>query len=560
MILDVEGVEDARIPALGWVLCANYRSGQVRVLYGEHVEWLQDVMVEGVWSEPFESARPQASKNLFGSCVAFSRDSLLLCPSTATSEPIFFQFINRVLYAANSLVLLLAALNDSLKVGCQTYKTLNEARTRGLENTVLKTPTTNGSINRLIHHNLKVESAGWVIQEKTVPEPFRRFSSYKQYLQSSLWGCLDNAKATSRKFPFQLVTTQSRGYDSTAVNALLGPHKPDRAFTCKDSKPVGEVFRKGQQSRGPSDDGSEISAQLGFECDKLERDAFLQNLDLEILFNAAVHNNEDRNLQPIFNLLGAPSLLLTGTMGELWYNQRSMEHANFEKDADNLLKRADLSGFGMSEARLWKSIIHIPVPYIGARQRESIHQITESEEMDPWRLNNDYDRPISRRIAEEAGVKRESFGQKKMGSVVLMPMPELPLASNTRRDYLEDLVRNKLLSPWQKPVLGAVQRYNNWIRWTNPNRYFSNHRRYPAFYYLSRLIEKLTGKRFRFRPLLGHLEAELYRYSCNRIVSEYTWLSSAFRSTSVTHAANENSQQNDPGSEHLKQGEGLTQN
>jgi hypothetical protein len=33
--------------------------------------------------------------------------------------------------------------------------------------------------------------------------------------------------------------------------------------------------------------------------------------------------------------------------------------------------------------------------------------------MIPWRLNNSYDRPIPRRIAEEAGVPRHLFGQKK---------------------------------------------------------------------------------------------------------------------------------------------------
>ena len=33
--------------------------------------------------------------------------------------------------------------------------------------------------------------------------------------------------------------------------------------------------------------------------------------------------------------------------------------------------------------------------------------------MAPWRLGNDYDRPIPRRIAESAGVPRAAFGQRK---------------------------------------------------------------------------------------------------------------------------------------------------
>jgi hypothetical protein len=38
-----------------------------------------------------------------------------------------------------------------------------------------------------------------------------------------------------------------------------------------------------------------------------------------------------------------------------------------------------------------------------------------SEKMSPWRLGNDYDRPIAHRIAEELGhVPRHLFGQRKL--------------------------------------------------------------------------------------------------------------------------------------------------
>ena len=39
--------------------------------------------------------------------------------------------------------------------------------------------------------------------------------------------------------------------------------------------------------------------------------------------------------------------------------------------------------------------------------------------MDPWRLGTGYyDRPIARRMAEEAGVPRASFGHQKVGTAV----------------------------------------------------------------------------------------------------------------------------------------------
>ena len=54
-------------------------------------------------------------------------------------------------------------------------------------------------------------------------------------------------------------------------------------------------------------------------------------------------------------------------------------------------------------------------------------------EMDPWRLGTTYDRPIPRRIAEDAGLAREMFGQVKMASVLEYPAPRLPLNPALRR-------------------------------------------------------------------------------------------------------------------------------
>lgn len=49
-----------------------------------------------------------------------------------------------------------------------------------------------------------------------------------------------------------------------------------------------------------------------------------------------------------------------------------------------------------------------------------LSKIAKSEAMRPWRLNTEYDRPIPRRIAEEAGVPRELFGQKKQAAAMLI--------------------------------------------------------------------------------------------------------------------------------------------
>mgnify|MGYP003408922933 CR=1 FL=1 len=47
-----------------------------------------------------------------------------------------------------------------------------------------------------------------------------------------------------------------------------------------------------------------------------------------------------------------------------------------------------------------------------ARMRSvaAINRVSRSDEMKPWQLGNDYDRPIPRRLLEERGVPRDAFG------------------------------------------------------------------------------------------------------------------------------------------------------
>jgi hypothetical protein len=102
---------------------------------------------------------------------------------------------------------------------------------------------------------------------------------------------------------------------------------------------------------------------------------------------------------------------------------------------DDWLKRKDSTGLGFCEHRLLKGVIHCPVPFWGIRNLLDIKKISEHAEMKPWSVGGDYDRPIPRRIAEEAGVSRALFGQKKSATTI----DELllcPLSSELMREYL----------------------------------------------------------------------------------------------------------------------------
>ena len=55
--------------------------------------------------------------------------------------------------------------------------------------------------------------------------------------------------------------------------------------------------------------------------------------------------------------------------------------------------------------------------------------------MQPWSIGGTYDRPIARRIGEEAGVPREAFGQTKLATVVEVMPPYLPHGTELQREF-----------------------------------------------------------------------------------------------------------------------------
>ena len=103
-------------------------------------------------------------------------------------------------------------------------------------------------------------------------------------------------------------------------------------------------------------------------------------------------------------------MLLTGFHGGVVWDRQAK--------VVNGLARKDLSGSTLSEVRLRQDFIHLPVPFIGATRHDVLLRIANSEEMRSYRVGGSYDRPIARRMAEERGVPRQSFGQSKKGSSI----------------------------------------------------------------------------------------------------------------------------------------------
>jgi hypothetical protein len=181
---------------------------------------------------------------------------------------------------------------------------------------------------------------------------------------------------------------------------------------------------------------------------------------------------------------------------------------------DSTIKRLDVAGHGLGELRLVVGFIHVPVLFIGARRKADIIKITESSEMDPWRLGSKYDRPIARRIAEEAGVPRQMFGQSKMGSVVIFSRPSIPYSKDLRAEFFKYLADEKITGRYSALLWPFV-------RWVNCMLMLKSEQRFAAIHYAERVISRVLRRQFRFKFMWSHLEGTLFSFCVNKTASMY---------------------------------------
>lgn len=510
MIWRLRAVANGLLPLLAWVADVDRAQGRVILVHGPRVEVRERFFIEGVWDGPFQLGEFGTTDCVFGSGGRLAEDSIRFVPSAATTDFLYYDEDGEHVRVSNSLPLLLAHTRDRLDPRYPDYSTICHSILQGIHDYRRDIPTTGGTVRRLMYRNLEVSRDQITELDKRLPPRFTSFAEYRDYLRDRYAQIATNARDGARTWPLPIVSTQSKGYDSTAVNTLARASGIDKVFTVPTAKSKWSLAHQEEENL-PDDDGGEICATLGLPCIRLNRRVFAEGFDQEYLYYCALHHNQDANLMDIQNHLSTVSLLLTGVLGELWRPKKDkVEWPCLNAD----LRHGDLGGSGMAEWRLVVGVIHLPLPYIGARRRAEIVEITESAEMDPWRLGTAYDRPIARRIAEEAGVPRQFFGQSKMGSVVLFSQPSIPYGTVLRRDFFAYLAEEKILArseAWLWPV----------VRWVNSMLQVKSARRFAVIHYAERVLSKLIRRGVQFPRLWSNLDGALFCFCVNRTADTY---------------------------------------
>jgi hypothetical protein len=108
-----------------------------------------------------------------------------------------------------------------------------------------------------------------------------------------------------------------------------------------------------------------------------------------------------------------PAVLFTGFLGDEVWDRNPWER----RYQDQGIVRGDTSALMLSEIRLKSGFVNVPVPSLYARRVRDLAVLSDSTELAPWRLSDVYDRPIPRRILEDAGIPRGLFAGRKKAVV-----------------------------------------------------------------------------------------------------------------------------------------------
>jgi hypothetical protein len=501
------------LPTLAWLASVDSAQRVVTVLHGAGVETRETFFFEGCWSGRFADGAFANVESVFGSgALVLPTGGIVFVPPSHTVDSLFFARIDAGVCVSNSLPLLLAYCHDRLDARLGGYDALLDSVASGIDRYEKRIPTVRGEVIRLLVRNLHVDGEFCELIDKPMPPAFGTYDAYVTYLERTYAELVENARDRARRQPLAIYSTQSRGYDTTAANAIAARYRFDKVFTCTRARDKAAFVEFEREA--PDDDGTEIGRTLGFECIALDRLAYKTDRSWdEALYYVGAHSIHDLNLVGMNRHIDRIGVLLSGTFGEIWRGREYYESHLMHAVGPDLV-RSDLAQHGMGEVRLHVGISFLPFPFIGGRRRTDLLDITETNEMKQWRLGAGYDKPIARRIAEERGVPRNLFGMRKLNTTVSLPRPPLPLDPKLRARYLNFLVGSRLTHRWQLALLPLVHRVNQALYYYSPTRY-------RALYYACRALEKLGRGPFVPTLLLSRLNGTLHAFCVNEVADRY---------------------------------------
>lgn len=396
----------AALPPLAWLLEIDGTPERHRLLCGSSVVLSETAFFEGAWPGALSAMDFTATPEAFGSGAKLTSEGWTIVAPSHTLESVFLCREGSKVFVSNALPFLLAHRDDALDPAFLDYHRVFFEILNGIDHSPIHFPSRRcKEIRGYYHDNLVIgPDLAITVKPKPLAPNFAAFADYRAYLARVLRAVFDNAADPARPHPYRPLATISQGYDSPACAALA------REAGCRAA--VTHGYARRAFGVMDSDSGEEIAKALGMAVTVVGRDAYLEREDRETpeaeFFSHGLEGTDVNTLG--FEPQIRHSVFVTGFHGDVAW----------DKDAapSRVIRRGDLVGGSLAEFRRRVDFVHVLLPFVGTLRHADLIAISNSAEMARYSVGGGYDRPIPRRIAEEAGVPRGAFGQAKKATSV----------------------------------------------------------------------------------------------------------------------------------------------
>lgn len=394
--------ENKQFPSLAWgaSVCEN----KIEIIHGNHVECTDDFFVEGAWDGEFKDGLFTNANWFCGTGAEIKKNEIIFSTPSHVTYGLYMYKNNQTICISNSLYLLMALNGLEMDSEYAKYEIDFNSIRKGVDNYKRTIRTIKEGrvveVNVIYYSNLVIDVEGNLnIERKQTSSTFVNYEDYYKRLVKSMVLLKNNACNESRKKRYGVVTTISKGYDAPCC-AVIG-------------KKMGAITACTFEAKGKheNDCGFDIARKLGYTNIIVRNHNEYKNnkkmVEAEVVCTGEL--GSEISMASFYDVFKG-NIVLTGERGDfIWDRNADNVNSDFRFDSRD-------ASLGSSERRLWVDYISCPMPLFGATAWESIRDISNSQEMEKWSLHNDYDRPIPRRIVEEAGISREEFGMKKQGA------------------------------------------------------------------------------------------------------------------------------------------------
>jgi hypothetical protein len=392
----------------------------VTVLHGPEVEVAAEWLCEATWDGDFGAGDFDLTDIVAGSGARLRDGRVTFVSSGSTVDRLQAVSTGGRVLVSNSLPCLLQAAGGDLSRTYPRYYWDFRSIIEGLRAYHRTLETSAGRVELVYFDNLVWD--GWTLRvtdKPTTGGPFLDFAGYRTFLATSMRAVAKNLADGRRARPFGMLGTTSSGYDSPTVT-VLAAEAGCRRVLCFDRARDGEA-----------DSGEAIASTLGMTTTTIARAGWEASALPEVPFIAANAYGEEVHYRGAEAELRG-HVLFTGYHGDKVWDKKT-------SDVYGEIRRGDPSGLSLTEYRLHAGFLHCPVPFWGARRVREIVAIANGPELAAWDVPGDYSRPICRRIVEEAGVARRSFGIEKHAASVVLHNQRRFLTPGSTADYLHYL-------------------------------------------------------------------------------------------------------------------------